>query len=314
MKRLILFLLGPSGSGKTELSLLLARRLNCEIVSADSMLVYRGMDIGTAKPTPDQRKTIPHHLIDVVSPRRNFSVYEHRKRALRAIQDILGRGRLPLVVGGSGLYVEALWKGLSGYPAGNMRLRQKLIQEARQKGVSALYTKLQAIDPLRARQIHPHDQKRIIRALEIAVQGKIPSGWHQERESLEALGYRVLVFALKRERSDLYERINRRVEKMFQKGLLQEVARLRKIGFSKTARQALGYRQILESSSAAKGNCLSRLELIRLIQRHTRQFARRQLTWLRRERGIRWIPWGKEESVKKVCDKIIKEFRKDRGY
>jgi len=312
----VLFLLGPSASGKTELSLLLARRLNCEIVSADSMLVYRGMDIGTAKPGRAQQKKVRHHLIDIVPPRKNFSVYEHRKYALEKIQDILNRGKIPLIVGASGLYVEALWKGLSDHPGKNSKLRQKLIRHAREEGIAALYAKLEAKDPARAGQIHPHDEKRVVRALEIAASGKNTSAWHQKRESLEDLGYSVFAVALERDRADLYGRIDHRVEQMFKRGLLREVERLRKTGFSKTARQALGYREILKfypltQTLSPKGRGKGEgQDIIRLIQKHTRQFAKRQLTWLRREKEIRWIPWPRGESAESVCDKIIKEFKR----
>jgi tRNA dimethylallyltransferase len=317
--RRVLFLVGPTGSGKTELSLLLARRLGLEIVSADSMLVYRGMDIGTAKPTRADRKGVPHHGIDLVSPRINYSVYAHRERALKAIETILGRGRVPLVVGGGGLYIGALWRGISPQPGGNRGLRRRLEREAKTKGLSFLYERLKKIDPRRAQAIHPHDERRIFRALEISeMTGKRPSEWHRERESLEDLGYDVLLFGIERERSELYERINARVIQMFRKGFLEEVKRLKRRGFSKTARQALGYREVLSYLDAGRdvprgrrpSGPLTLEALISAVQRKTRQFAKRQLTWLRREKEIRRIPWAKEESCRSVCDKIIKELRR----
>lgn len=316
----VLFLVGPTGSGKTELSLLLAKRLGAEIVSADSMLVYRGMDIGTAKPTRAERRKIRHHLLDLASPRSNFSVYLHRKRALEAIQEISRREKIPLVVGGSGLYVNAIWKGLSDHPAGNAKLRGRLMEEAKRKGFRFLYEKLRKIDPVRAQGIHPQDKRRIVRALEItAVSGKTPSEWYRKRGSLADLGYSVLVFGVARERQDIYERINQRVERMFRGGLIEEVRRLKSIGFSKIARQALGYREILEylkcrggplcppsTRTGAHGG--APLQLIQDIQKRTRQFAKRQLTWFRREKEIHWIPWERGESASRVCDKIMKEL------
>lgn len=284
------------------------------------MLVYRGMDLGTAKPTPLQRQKIRHHLIDLVSSRSSFSVYRHRKRALIAIEKILKRGRIPLVVGGSGLYLDLLWKGVSEIPRPSPKI------SAPRSG--NLYERLRQIDPERARAIHPHDRRRIVRALEIAdSSGKIPSEWFQSRSSsLADLGYSVKIFGIARGREGLYRRINRRVEAMFRKGLVGEVKRLKRIGFSKTARQALGYREVLASlrggvaDKAISGSRLLRpalsggsrndglRELIQLIQKHTRRFAKRQLTWFRKEKKIRWISWEKGEPASAVCDKIMKEL------
>ncbi len=308
MKNSVLFLVGPTGSGKTELALILAKRLGAEIISADSMLVYRGMNIGTAKPSLDQRRKIRHHLIDITSPRSNFSVYRYRREALRAIRDILKRGKIPLVVGGSGLYLEALWKGLSAPLGGETKVRKELQKTADSKGISYLYDQLKKIDPVRAKKIHPNDRRRIIRALEIAkISGKTPSEWYETRESLQDLGFSVRAFGVLRDRSELYQRINRRVEKMFHQGFLEEVKRLKKSGFSRNAAQALGYREILTN---LKKETLSKPELIALIQTKTRQFAKRQLTWFGREKDIEWIEWvGGKESASKICDKIIKGIK-----
>ena len=304
MTKRVLFLVGPTGSGKTQLSLCLAKRLGAEILSADSMLVYRGMDIGTAKPSREDRKRVRHHLINLVSPRRNFSVYEHRELALEATESILKRGRLPLVVGGSGLYVSAIWKGLSPHPGANMKLREKLNQIVKEESLEGLYRELERMDPHRAKQIHPNDRRRILRALEIAqTSGRTPSEWYRKRISLEDLGYSVKVIGVARDRRNLYDRINRRVESMFRKGLLQEVERLKRRGFSKTARQALGYREILDSKGAKPF-------LKELIQRRTRQFAKRQLTWFRREKDIHWVRWERDEAAGRVCGKIMSEIRK----
>lgn len=297
----VLFLVGPTGSGKTELSLLLAKRLGCEIVSADSMLVYKGMDIGTAKPTLTERRKVHHHLIDIVSPRTNFSVYQHRRRALKAIEEIVERCKIPLVVGGSGLYVEALWKGLSLLPAPSLKMRVPI---GTNLSARLLYRRLRKIDSKRASEIHPNDRRRILRALEIAeCSGKRPSECYQQRESLEDLGCRVAVFGIWREREELYERINQRVKRMFQRGFIREVKRLKKRGFSLTARQALGYREILERQGPP-------LRLIEAVQTRTRQFAKRQLTWLRRQKEIRWVRWERGETVGDICGKIYVEIKK----
>lgn len=322
MTKQILFLLGPSGSGKTELSLCLARRLGCEIVSADSMLVYKGMNIGTAKPNKLERKKIKHHLIDLVSPRVNFSVYRYRKLALSVIDSILKRHRIPLVVGGGGLYAAALLKGLSG-PFQESGLRNNQFRRRLENKTTVfLYSKLKEMDPVRAAQIHPYDRRRITRALEIAsLSGKTPSEWYRERESLQDLGYQVKVIGIHRDRTDLYERINQRAKKMFRLGFVSEVKRLKREGFSKTAGQALGYKEILGYLDKRRGGVsppikgrgdLAPTSVVQSIQQHTRHFAKRQLTWLRREKEIRWVEWDRGESARSVCDKIVREFHGER--
>ncbi|MBI4115428.1 MAG: tRNA (adenosine(37)-N6)-dimethylallyltransferase MiaA [Candidatus Omnitrophica bacterium] len=307
-KKTVLFLVGPTGSGKTELSLCLAKRLGCEIISADSMLVYKGMDIGTAKPAEADRRKIPHHLIDIVSPRKNYSVHLHRKLALETIEQILKRGRIPLLVGGSGLYVDAIWKGLSRHPAGNPKLRAQLNREADKKGLPFLYRRLKSLDSAQAGRIHPNDRRRVIRALEIIkLSGKTPSEWYQKRESLEDLGYSVRIIGIQRDRVNLYERINSRVEKMFRKGLIEEVKRIKKKGFSRTARGALGYQEVLDYLRHETKSTWGELSL--LIQKKTRHFAKRQLTWLRRQKEIRWISWPEGEGISPICDKIVRETK-----
>lgn len=306
-KNLILFLVGPTGSGKTQLSLPLAKRLHSEIISADSMVVYRGMDIGTAKPLPKDQKKVPHHLIDVVSPGRSFSVHDYRVLAMKAMQDILKRGRTPFIVGGSGLYVDSLWKGLSPLPGEDPKLRKKLNARAQRKGAADLYEELKKIDPKRAGRIHPHNLRRIVRALEIAhTSGKTPSAWHGQKVSLQDLGYSVRIFGIARERAELYERINQRVRTMFREGFLKEVKRLQRKRFSKTAAQALGYREAISYLKQEKKKSLQ--EVVSEIQQRTRKFAKRQLTWFRRHPEIEWMDWRKNETAQDVCDKILKRL------
>ena len=308
MTRPVLFLVGPTGSGKTQVSLCLAKRLGCEIISADSMLVYRGMDVGTAKPLPSERKKVRHHLMDIVAPRSNFSVHEHRGLALKALQKILKRKRIPLIVGGSGLYVDAIWKGLSPHPRGDLKLRRELKERLEKKGLEFLYRELKKMDPYRAGRIHPHDERRILRALEIAkLSGRPASEGDQKKTPLEDLGYSVKVYGIARDRAELYERINQRVQKMFEQGFFQEVKKLRRKRFSTTARQALGYRELLHHLKCG-GKSVSPA-LIQEIQQKTRQFAKRQLTWFRREKEIHWIFWGSGETARQVCDKISSDAK-----
>lgn len=305
MKPRVLFLVGPTASGKSEVALRLAKRLGGEIISADSMQVYRGMDIGTAKPPSLAQKRVPHHLIDLVSPAKTFSVYQYRNLALQKIREILKRRKLPIVAGGSGLYIRALLEGLSGQPGGDGALRREFEKEAQSKGSGALHRRLQKIDPKIAQKIHPQDQKRIIRALEISLtSNKNPSEWYAQRESLSALGYEPVVIGIAKERQELYQGIARRVDRMFRAGLVGEVKSLAKKKFSRTAGQAVGYKEVM---AALKGTC-SLEEARELVKRNTRRLAKRQMTWFRKEAGIQWILWKQGDDTEKVADKIRKAW------
>lgn len=304
----VVFLIGPTASGKTEIALCLARRLGGEIISADSMQVYRGMDIGTAKPTAAEQKKVSHHLIDVARPHSHFSVHRYRSHALSALKQIGANGKLPIVVGGSGLYLAVLWKGLSGQPGKSLKARKRLDEMYEREGPVFLHKRLQKIDPVRAQKIHPHDKHRILRALEIwEVSGRRPSEWHQKKgETLEDLGFCVRIFGIERNREELYRRIDQRVERMIRKGWLAEVKKLQKAGFSRTGTQALGYKQILDYLKEGRNR---KSDLIRHIQNKTRQFAKRQLTWFRREKAIQWIPWKTGTSSRQICGSLEKEIR-----
>jgi tRNA dimethylallyltransferase len=289
----VLFLVGPTAAGKSEIALRLAKRLGAEIISADSMQVYRGMDIGTAKPSRAARRAVRHHLIDVAGPRREFSVYDFRRRALKVLGALRSRGRLAIVAGGSGLYVRALLEGLPEQPGGDKKMRAALEACAREAGPGALYADLEQLDPAAARRIGRHNARRLIRALEICrLSKKTLSEWHARREPLEALGYEPLVIGLTRERPDLYARINARVDRMFRRGLAREVRKLHAAGLSKTAAQAVGYKELAGVLSSEDRPARAGLKAAReRIKINSRRFAKRQMTWFRRERGIRWIVW-----------------------
>lgn len=290
----VVFVVGPTATGKTKLGIKLAEQFNGEIISADSMQVYKGMDIGTAKPTRAERKAVRHHLIDTVSPAQNFSVYHFHKKALQLIQQIITRKKVPIVVGGTGLYVRSLLEGLSDQPAANRIIRKRLEKEAAEKGLEGLYQRLSKMDPETASRIKPADQRRIIRALEILqLSGKTPSEIYRSKISLVARGYHPLMIGLTKDRQKLYEDIEKRVDQMFRKGLVREALRLEQKRISKTAAQAVGYKEIWQAYLAAGKNLQKLMASIPqvklLIKRNTRRFAKRQITWFRREKNVIWV-------------------------
>ncbi len=303
-KKRIVFLVGPTASGKSEVSIYLARRLNAEIISCDSMQVYKGMDIITSKPASSLRKKVPHHLIDAVSPSVSYDVSRYRRQALKAMRDIHGKGKIPLFVGGTGLYMSVLIDGIFERQARDERLRQALMNEARERGSQALHAQLTACDPEAAGKIHPNDAKRIIRALEVyRLTGMPISRLQKERKGLGP-GYEVRIFCLVMEREALNARIDARVERMFRSGLVAEVKRLCRKRLSKTASQAIGLHEV----QAYVGADTPLAEAKERIKRGTRLYAKRQLTWFRKDKRIRWITVGAGENPRSVTEKIWKEL------
>jgi len=304
----VVFLVGPTAAGKSRLALALARKWNAEIVSADSMQVYRGLNIGTAKPAASEQQQVPHHLIDILNPSESFSVAEYRRRALEVIYDLKKRKKLAFVVGGTGLYIRALLEGLSAQPAGCESVRKKLEQEAADRGIEALYQDLLEIDPESAKRIRPGDQRRIFRALEIyRLSGKPAAVWHRTKEPLRSLGFEPVVIGIFRERSWLYETIDQRVEVMIANGLEQEVRTLMAAGpLSKTALQAVGYKEFFSFIDQGKENPEPReVETVKiLVQQHSRNLAKRQMTWFRRELGIKWIEWTRNDHENDVIQRL----------
>jgi tRNA dimethylallyltransferase len=277
-------LCGPTAVGKTSLAVALAQRLDAEIVCADSRTVYRGMDIGTAKPTAAQRAAVPHHLLDVADPEETFTVAQFQRLAREAIAAIRQRGRLPLLVGGTGLYIRAVVDDL-GLPAvpPDPVLRARLEADARAAGPAALHARLQALDPVAASRIHPHNVRRVIRALEVCLATGRPISSQQRRGPPAA----AVIVGLWRARPDLYRRIDARVDEQLSAGLLEETRRLlqRGVPLQAPAMQGLGYKELA-------GYLLGRYdyaEAVRRLKRHTRRYAKRQLTWFRRDARIRWV-------------------------
>ena len=289
----ILVICGPTASGKTALAAALARHFGGEVVSADSMQVYRGMDIGTAKPTREETLGVPHHMIDVASPSENYSVARYVADAIPIVDGILARGKLPVVAGGTGLYIDHLVAGRQFAPfAADSGLREQLQARARAEGLPALRAELERVDPEAAARIHPNDEKRIIRALEVwLATGKTIT--RHDRESREVPNrYTPLTIALNfKERPWLWERIDRRVDEMMERGLEAEVRGLLDAGVPRdcTAMQAIGYKElaaaILEGRPVGEG-----AEEVKL---RSRQYAKRQLTWFRRDKSAHWFEWDK---------------------
>jgi len=302
MLKRVLFLVGPTGSGKSKLALALAQKINGEIVSCDSMQVYRAMDIGTAKPTTKEQKLVPHHLIDLISPRTECSVFKHRQLTLKAMDQILARGRTPVIVGGSGLYFKALVDGLTPQPGKQAKIREKLEKLAKLKGVKYLYSQLKKIDQKRAHVLHPNDKRRIIRALEILESPEhVQSDSGQGTESLSSKGIEFSIFGLLRERKELYDRIKRRVDQMFQAGWIDEVKRIKRVGLSKTAKAAIGYQEILEHLEGKRTLEEAKTE----IKKRTRHLAKKQMTWFRKDQRIKWI-LVKGDRYQLAINQIIK--------
>lgn len=291
----LLILLGPTASGKTGLAVRLAESIGAEIVNADSMQVYRSMDIGTAKPTAEQRRRVPHHLLDLVEPDRTFSVADFRAAAEQAIADIAARGKRVVVCGGTGLYIRALTGGLVDAPGGDEDIRNELRDLAGMKGTEVLYSLLEESDPASAARLHPNDQFRIIRALEICrITGRPASELRGEHRFAEAR-YHCLKIGLATARDVLYERIDARVESMIQDGFVDEVRTLLESGYPASLKpmRSLGYRHVIGFLS---GGC-SLEEAILLMKRDTRRYAKRQLTWFNRDREIKWIEYPENVAI-----------------
>ena len=285
----ILIICGPTATGKSELAVRLAHALDAEIINADSMQVYRGLDIGTAKPSPDQQAEIPHHLIDIISADQQFSAADFSTAADVAIQDIVSRGRQVVVVGGTGLYIRALLKGLVDSPGSDVALRLALQEEARRIGNEALLERLRTVDPVLAASLHPNNLVRIIRALEVFELTGIPLSRYQKEHAFAARRYEALQFGITVERTELYARIDARVEQMLAAGLFDEVKALMAAGFDHDlkAMRSIGYKEAV----AHLRGILSREETVRLIKRDTRHYAKRQLTWFSADPDILWFEY-----------------------
>jgi len=284
----LIVLVGPTAVGKSRLALALAERVGGEIVAADSMQLYRGLDIGTAKPGAEERRRVPHHLLDLVDPDQAVTAADYARWARTAIADIRKRGHLPIIVGGTGLYVRALFRGLFDGPGEQPSVREALRQEATKVGVPVLHRRLQALDAEAAASIHPNDLFRVVRALEVCVtSGRPISALRAEARRNHRLVPGPLVwFGLERDRRELYRRIEMRVEEMLSRGLLDEVRGLLDRGYSPVLKplRAMGYRHMIDHLKGHTGLDAA----VARLKRDTRRYAKRQLTWFRHEEQIEW--------------------------
>ena len=316
-------LAGPTACGKTACSILLAERFNAEIVALDSMTIYREMDIGTAKPTAAERSRVPHHLIDLIDPDAEFSLPQFLTAAEAAVREILDRGRLPLFVGGTGLYLRGLLRGVFEGPSADWELRNRWEQEIQQNGADQLFERLRQVDPVTATRLHPNDHRRVIRALEVYELTKRPLSELQQHGPRPPEDHPRSVLWISPPRDVLHQRINVRVENMFESGLIEEVLRLmnRSKPISHTARQGLGYKEVIDwfeqrnpDQAIEPGSGESRItrgertELITLIQTRTRQFAKRQHTWFRNLEECRAVEFNGSESSEEAAAILSREI------
>jgi tRNA dimethylallyltransferase len=297
------FLTGATASGKSAVGVELAQRLGAEIVSLDSMALYRQMDIGTAKPSLEERRQIPHHLIDVIEPWEEYSLAQYIEAAAKCVDDIVGRGRQVIFVGGTPLYLKGLLRGIFEGPPADWQLRHQLAEQAEQQGGTWLHQQLLKCDPATAAKLHPNDTRRLIRALEVFEKTGCPISELQKQFEIGRPAGECRVFVLDWPRQELCERIDRRVEAMFAAGLVGEVERLLALPkpLSKTAGQAVGYREVIEYHQGR----YSLPETVALVQMHTRQLAKRQNTWFRSLSECRFLSISGSLSVTKMADNII---------
>lgn len=297
---LAVLLLGPTGSGKTALSLSLAEHFNGEIISCDSVAVYRGMDLGTAKPTPGERARIPHHLIDVADPDQPFTAGDYSRRARGALREIASRNKLSIVTGGTGLYLRALTEGLFAGPARQENLRQRLRRSADRHGGAWLHRLLIRLDPASAARIHANDTPKLIRAIEVCLAARQPMSQVLARDPLTS--FRLLRIGLNPPRAALYERLNQRCAEMFAGGLIQETRALLACYGPIKALDSLGYRQALSVLLKGVGE---RVAIAEAQQGH-RNYAKRQLTWFRREPGVHWIEaFGDDPEAQSIASGLV---------
>ena len=303
---------GPTASGKTALSIALAKELGGEVVSCDSMQVYKGMNIGTAKPTTEEMEGIPHYMLSVAEPWEDFSVGKYCQMATPIVDDILARGKTCIVVGGTGLYMDALIRGNDFAPVPSTGRREELEKIAAGKGIEAVIEQLRAVDPEAADRLHPSDQKRIIRAMEVYLETGETITEHNRKTQLIPPRYKPVWFALEdADRATLYARIDKRVEVMLEQGLIAEIQGLLDAGIPEnaTAMQAIGYKEFVD---AIKGR--SSMETAKeLVQQSSRKYAKRQLTWFRRNPSMHWLRREENEKTPEILTKarqILTEFDK----
>ena len=304
----VIIIVGPTASGKTNLSIELAKRMDGEIISADSMQIYKYMDIGTAKPTKEEMQGIKHYLIDEVLPSEDFNVVRFKELAEKYIEKILEMGKQPIVAGGTGLYISSLINNINfSESESDWELRETLKKEAEELGPEYLHKKLQEVDPTSAMNIHPNNIKRVIRALEVYYQTQKPISYHNEISRTIPPKYEFILIGLTMDRQVLYERINKRVDIMIQNGLVDEVNKLVNLGYADSiiSMQGIGYKEILEFLR----NNITLEQAIENIKQGTRRYAKRQITWFKRITGIRWFNIDNSGNNTNVFNEIFEYLK-----
>lgn len=300
----IIFIVGPTAVGKSKVAIALAGKVRGEIISCDSMQIYKGMDIITSKPGVNLRNRVKHHLIGILSPEKEFNTSKYRKEALKIIAEITGKGKVPVFAGGTGLYVSNLIDGIFEEKNSNASIRKKLYKQAQNYGNKYLYAKLKKADNVAAGKIHPNDTRRIVRALEVfEVTGKPISSLQKNRVGLSK-DYEIEVFCLNMDREVLYKKIDKRVEEMFKAGLLKEVKGLLKKKLSKTSCYAIGINEL-------KGYFEGKYDLEeakRLMKRNSRHYAKRQLTWFRKDKRTKWVNIKDKDTPSKIAGRLWKKL------
>lgn len=296
------FLTGPTASGKSAVGIELAERINAEIISLDSMALYRGMDIGTAKPTLEERRRVPHHLVDVLEPCEDFSLAQYIEAASRSAAEITQRGRQVLLVGGTPLYLKGLLRGIFTGPPADWLFRRRLADQAQQNGDTWLHQQVAAVDPPSAARLHPNDTRRLIRALEVYEKTGQPISAMQKQFDVDRPADACRVFVLDWPKAELHARMEQRVSEMFAAGLVDEVEKLLMGAqpMSRTTRQAVGYREVIKHLEGRQNLA----ETVELVCRHTRQLAKRQGTWFRSLSECRFVPVSEPFDVKELADQI----------
>ena len=310
MEKPLIVLTGPTAIGKTSLSISLAKAVNGEIISADSMQVYKHMDIGSAKICPEEMKGVPHYLVDVLEPEEEFHIVKFQQMAKAAMEEIYGKGKIPILVGGTGFYIQAVTRDIDFTEAKQEdAYRSELEALAEEKGAEYLHEMLQKADPASAESIHAHNVKRVIRALEFYHQNGTPISAHNEEQKAQESPYNLAYFVLNGPREILYDRIDRRVDQMLEEGLVKEVEKLKEMGCHRgmVSMQGLGYKEIL---ACLEGEYPLE-EAVRILKRDTRHFAKRQLTWFRREKDVIWVNkeefnWN-EENILEYMLSVLRE-------
>ena len=308
-KQKVIVICGPTASGKTALSIELAKKINGEIVSCDSMQIYKEMDIGTAKPTLEEMQGIKHYMIGIISPNERYSVADYKKDAKKAIREILNKGKVPIVVGGTGLYIDSLIYEIEYQDIEfDKEYREHLEKEVKEKGIEELYNEAKEIDPQAIEKISKNDKKRILRILEI-YHATGENKTEQERKSRQKeVEYDYKVYALNMDREKLYDRINKRVDKMIEEGLIQEVEKIyKKYNDFPTAMQGLGYKEVVEYLEGK----LTKEEMIEKIKQETRRYAKRQLTWFRKNKQTIWLDVGKN-TIQNNIEIILEGLKVER--